>query len=171
MPANIEIKARIPSIEDLLPRAIALADERPQRFTQDDIFFDVTHGRLKLRVFGDGSGELIHYVRANGEAPRMSDYRIAPVIDPQTLRETLARACGEIGRVRKQRTLLLVGRTRIHLDRVEGLGEFLELEVVLRDGETEDAGRTTALALMAQLGVDADALVGRAYLDLLTELE
>lgn len=171
MPSNIEIKARIPSIDALLPRAIALADERPQRFTQDDIFFDVTHGRLKLRVFGDGSGELIHYVRANGEAPRKSDYRIASVIDPETLRETLARACGEIGRVRKQRTLLLVGHTRIHLDHVEGLGEFLELEVVLRDGETEEAGRATALALMAELGVDHTELVGRAYLDLLTELE
>jgi adenylate cyclase class IV len=55
----------------------------------------------------------------------------------------------------------------VHLDRVEGLGDFLELEVVLRDGEPLDAGVAEAHALMAQLGVAPDALIEGAYVDLL----
>ncbi|MCY1506240.1 putative adenylyl cyclase CyaB [compost metagenome] len=69
--------------------------------------------------------------------------------------------------MRKQRRLFLVGRTRVHLDRVEGLGEFLELEVVLQDGEPAEAGVAEAHALMARLGVAEDQLVQGAYVDLL----
>lgn len=69
--------------------------------------------------------------------------------------------------MRKQRRLFIVGRTRVHLDRVEGLGEFLELEVVLAQGEPAEAGIAEAHALMAQLGVDAGQLVQGAYVDLL----
>jgi adenylate cyclase class IV len=170
MPANVEIKARIASVDSLLPRATALADDPPQRIRQDDTFFAVAHGRLKLREFGDGSGELIHYERADADGPKRSDYAIAPVLEPEALREALARACGELGRVRKQRTLLLAGQTRIHLDQVEGLGDFLELEVVLQPGQTEDEGRAIALALMTELGIAPDALVSGAYLGLLAAI-
>ena len=69
--------------------------------------------------------------------------------------------------MRKHRTLYLVGRTRVHLDRVEGLGEFLELEVVLAEGETPDAGAKEARALMTALGLADDQLVEGAYVDLL----
>ena len=170
MPTNVEFKARIASVAALLPRAIALADDPPQRICHDDTFFDVAHGRLKLRVFGDGSGELIHYLRPDDDGPKRSDYVIAPVHSPELLRDVLAHACGQIGRVRKRRTLLLAGQTRIHLDQVEGLGDFLELEVVMREDQTEDEGRAIALALMAELGIGVQALVGRAYIDLLAEL-
>src|SRR5574343_1956244 len=121
MPAHVEIKARIPGVDALLPLARALADdEHPQRIVQDDTFFAVPHGRLKLRVFGDGSGELIHYHRADDDGPKRSDYLLSPVPEPESLREALVRACGLLGRVRKERLLLLAGATRIHLDRVEG---------------------------------------------------
>ena len=76
-------------------------------------------------------------------------------------------ALGAIGRVRKQRTLYLVGRTRVHLDRVESLGEFLELEVVLRDDETAEVGEAEARVLMGELGIAPAQLVEGAYLDLL----
>jgi predicted adenylyl cyclase CyaB len=69
--------------------------------------------------------------------------------------------------VRKQRRLFIVGRTRVHLDRVEGLGEFLELEVVLEEGEPAEAGMAEAHALMARLGIGTDQLVQGAYVDLL----
>ena len=79
----------------------------------------------------------------------------------------LTRACGTLGRVRKRRILVLVGGTRVHLDSVEGLGDFLELEVVLRPGQTVAEGEAIARDLMAQLGVPEQALVSGAYLDLL----
>ena len=168
MPANVEIKARITSVEALLPLARALGDdEHPQLIHQDDTFFAVPHGRLKLRVFGDGSGELIHYHRPDAHGPKLSDYVLAPAPEPESVREALTRACGQLGRVRKARILVLVGPTRIHLDRVEGLGDFLELEVTLADGQTEAEGTATAHALMARLGVAPDQLVSGAYLDLL----
>ena len=94
MPRNIEIKARIPSIEALLPRACALAGTQPQLIEQDDRFFAVAHGRLKLRLFADGSGELIHYHRPDGAAAKASDYVRVPVPDPPALHEALARANG-----------------------------------------------------------------------------
>jgi adenylate cyclase class IV len=167
MPRNIEIKARIESVEAVLPRAQALAGGAPELLVQDDSFFTVPHGRLKLREFADGSAELIHYQRADTAQAKASDYVRVPVPDAAALRAALARACGLQGRVRKQRWLLIKGATRIHLDRVEGLGDFMELEVVLRDDQADAEGADVAEALMRELGLaDAERLAG-AYLDLL----
>ena len=170
MPRNVEVKARIDSIEALLPRARALADGPETRIAQDDTFFACAHGRLKLRDFGDGTGELIHYERPDADGPRLSDYVRAPTADAAALREALTRAHGAasiLGRVRKVRWLLLAGATRLHLDRVEGLGEFLELEVVLRDDQTEAHGRAVADALLQRLGIAPQQHLRGAYLDLL----
>ena len=169
MARNVEIKARIDSVEALLPLALACADGPPELIAQDDTFFTCTSGRLKLRAFGDGRGELVAYQRPDAIGPKTSDYSIAPVADPDTLRATLARALGLAGRVVKRRTLLMAGRTRLHLDRVDGLGDFLELEVVLRDGECGADGEAIAHALLARLHIEPGALVAGAYVDLLAE--
>jgi adenylate cyclase class IV len=167
VPRNIEIKARITRVEALLPRAQALAGVAPELLAQDDTFFAVPHGRLKLREFADGSAELIHYHRPDTGEAKASDYVRAPVAEPAALREALARGCGLRGRVVKQRWLFIVGATRIHLDRVQGLGDFMELEVVLQPGQSDSQGTAIAESLMVELGLaDADRLAG-AYLDLL----
>ncbi len=192
MARNIEIKARLDSgtsgsIDALLPRALAIADGPPEAIAQDDTFFGVgssgggggsssgksgaAGGRLKLRVFRDGSAELISYRRADAAGPKLSAYVRAPVADPAALRRILGHALGEAGRVVKQRTLIMAGRIRIHLDRVVGLGEFLELEVVLTEGEDAATGVAEAEALLAQLGIRADQLVSGAYVDLLREAQ
>jgi adenylate cyclase class IV len=163
---NIEIKARIDSVEALLPRARAAAGGEPVLIEQDDSFFAAPHGRLKLRRFADGAAELIHYHRPDTGEAKASDYVRVPVPDPDALTEALARACGLLGRVRKQRWLLLAGATRIHLDRVEGLGDFMELEVVLREGQSDAEGAAVAEALMAELGLAEAPRLAGAYLDL-----
>jgi len=163
---NIEIKARAADIEALRSRIAPLADHGPVELLQDDWFFFCAAGRLKLRVFSAGKGELIFYRRPDQPGPKESQYWIAPTAAPDSLRETLARACGVAGRVRKQRTLFLIGRTRVHLDRVEGLGDWLELEVVLEEHETPAAGIAEAEKLMAQLGIEAAQLVDGSYVDL-----
>lgn len=167
MASNIEIKARIDILEALLPQVRKLADGDALMIEQDDTFFRVPHGRLKLRAFADGSAELIHYHRADTPEARASDYVRVPVADAAALHEALARACGVIGRVRKRRWLLRVGQTRVHLDRVEGLGDFMELEVVLPPGQADDDGRAIAERLMRELGLAAAPRLAGAYLDLL----
>jgi adenylate cyclase len=167
MARNIEIKARLTDIDATLALARPLADGEPQLIAQDDTFFTSAKGRLKLRAFADGRGELIYYERPDQAGPKTSFYVLSPTASPDTLREALTLAHGQIGRVRKLRTLLLAGRTRIHLDRVEGLGDFMELEVVLADDEPMQDGVAEAHALMAQLGIGADQLIDVAYLDLL----
>jgi adenylate cyclase len=167
MARNIEIKARLADIDATLALARPLADGAPELIAQDDTFFNAVKGRLKLRAFADGRGELIYYERPDHAGPKTSFYVLSPTASPDTLREALTLAHGQIGRVRKLRTLLLAGRTRIHLDRVEGLGDFMELEVVLADGEPMQDGVAEAHALMAKLGIGADQLIDVAYLDLL----
>jgi predicted adenylyl cyclase CyaB len=166
MARNIEIKACIDSVQALLPHARALADGPPELIEQDDTFFHAPHGRLKLRVLADGSGELIAYERADGLQARASDYVRVPVADPHAMREALARALGVRGRVRKRRWLLRAGPTRIHLDEVQGLGDFLELEVVMQEGEPDEAGVATAEALIEALGLGQAPRLAGAYLDL-----
>jgi len=167
MPRNIEIKARIGSVEALAPKVAAMADHGPIEISQDDTFFVCETGRLKLRVFSKEAGELIFYRRANQSGPKESFYVLSPTSAPETLRELLTLAYGLEGRVQKHRTLFLVGRTRVHLDKVAGLGHFLELEVVLEDTEPAEVGMREAHELMARLGVEPSQLVDGAYVDLL----
>jgi predicted adenylyl cyclase CyaB len=63
--------------------------------------------------------------------------------------------------------LYKIGNARIHVDDVEGLGCFLEIEVVLNQGQTTEEGVAVAEAIMQKLGIDPADLVGEAYIDLL----
>ncbi len=167
MPRNIEIKARIESTQALHAKVAGIATEGPIEIVQDDTFFVCESGRLKLRAFSVQAGELIFYRRADRKGPKESFYLRSPTSSPDTLRDTLSLALGQSGRVEKRRTLYLVGRTRVHLDEVKALGHFLEMEVVLDEGEAAEAGIEEAHALMARLGIDPSQLVEAAYVDLL----
>jgi predicted adenylyl cyclase CyaB len=169
MPRNIEIKAYIPNAEAVARQAAAIADQGPFELEQDDTFFPCESGRLKLRASSSGAGELIFYRRPNQPGPKESFYLVSPTSAPETLRQTLSLAYGQAGRVRKHRTLFMIGRTRVHLDDVQDLGHFLELEVVLNDGEPAEHGIREAHELIARLGVEPSQLVEGAYVDLLAE--
>ncbi len=110
---------------------------------------------------------MIHYDRADDAGPKTSRYTIAPTSDPDALRAILTATLGVVGVVRKRRWLYRVGQTRVHLDRVEGLGEFVGLEVVLRPGQPEAEGVVIADDLMARLGIGGAQLVESAYIDLM----
>lgn len=167
MPRNIEIKARIESVESLAPLVARLADDGPTEIFQDDTFFACRAGRLKLRAFSEHDGQLIFYQRPERAGPKESFYVISATSSPETLRQALSLAYGVVGRVRKHRTLFLVGRTRVHLDQVDGLGDFLELEVVLAEGEPQTAGIAVANELLAKLAIPQSQLIDKAYVDML----
>jgi adenylate cyclase len=167
MPHNIEIKAKLSDFPQTLRLAAEICGTEPEIIRQEDVFFCCAAGRLKLRIFSDGSAELIAYHRPDQTGPKTCSYVISPVPDPRSMRETLSRACGVRSVVRKRRQLFLAGRTRIHLDQVEGLGDFLELEVVMDAGEHDSVGVAEANELIAQLQVPTAALIDRAYVDLI----
>lgn len=167
MPTNIEIKARVGDREHVLAALTPMADAPPERIDQDDTFFECDGGRLKFRVLGPTRGVLIFYRRADEAGPKESHYLHSETSDPDGLRAVLAAAYGETGRVRKRRDLFRVGRARVHVDRVEGLGDFLEVEITVDDGVTPESAAAEAHRLVGALGISADALVEGAYVDLL----
>jgi len=195
MPANIEIKARVRDFAALRARAEALSNVPVQVIPQEDTFFNVAQGqpgarqdagqlrwrrhavsiahaphdtgRLKLRVLAANRAQLIFYSRPDQSGPKRSDYHIHETADPAGLKNVLALALGVRGVVRKTRYLYLAGETRIHLDDVEGLGQFMELEVVLRPDQTDAEGQAIAADLMSKLGVAETDLLDGAYMDLL----
>jgi predicted adenylyl cyclase CyaB len=164
---NVEIKARVRDADGLRALAESIADGDAELIVQHDSFYRCPDGRLKLRRFADGSGELIFYRRDDSTGPRESHFIKSPTADPESLHEALGAALGVLGELRKRRTLFMVGQTRVHLDDVEGLGSFLELEVVLDDAQSLEEGSRIARELMATLGVSDEDLVPVAYIDLL----
>ena len=167
MPANIEIKARARAPERQRRLAVALSDFPEQRLEQTDTYFNAPRGRLKLREY-EGTGELIYYQRPDQNGPKRSDY-LRPTIDrPAELKTLLTAALGVRGVVRKTRWLSLRGPTRIHFDEVNGLGCFIELEVVLAQEQTDAQGAAVAADLMRRLEIEPADLIEGSYIDLLT---
>jgi predicted adenylyl cyclase CyaB len=167
MPSNIETKARVADMKRLRRAVETLCGPTGEVLLQEDTFFDVRKGRLKLRAFPGGRGELIWYERPDEPGPKKSDYIIAPVADAAALKAILEHVLRVRAVVRKKRTLYMSGQTRIHLDEVEGLGNFMELEVVLATGQPEEEGRRIAEALLRELAIPSDDLCTRAYVDML----
>ena len=167
MPSNIEIKARVRDFDEIRQRAESLSDTPLQVILQEDIFFNTEHGRLKLRILAFDRAQLIYYLRSDREGPKRSDYHIFETQDPENLKLVLDLDYGIRGIVKKTRYLCIVGQTRVHLDDVEGLGQFMELEVVLQEGQSHAEGEEIAKGLMSSLGVERSDLLEGAYMDLM----
>jgi predicted adenylyl cyclase CyaB len=167
MPTNIEIKAVLTDRAAAERIAARLSDTGPEVIEQEDHFFPCESVRLKLRILASDSGELIRYDRSNLAEARPSNYLIARTSDPHVLLEILTATLGQSGSVKKTRKLYLVGQTRIHIDQVEGLGDFLELEVVLRPGQSDAEGKTIASRLLSAFEINQHQLLSDAYIDLL----
>ncbi|KAF0249368.1 MAG: hypothetical protein FD167_1235 [bacterium] len=167
---NIEIKAKAHNWTKLQHTVAALSDTPVEVLKQEDIFFPAQTGRLKLRIFDSSYGELIHYERPNVAQTKESSYIISKTNDPISLKITLSNALGVVGVVKKTRLLYFTGQTRIHLDDVVGLGNFLELEYVLKSEEKINIANEIVLDLMRYLEITNNDLINCAYIDLLAAL-
>jgi homotetrameric cytidine deaminase len=164
---NVELKAHDPDPARTLARALAAGAEERGVLRQRDTYFAVPRGRLKLREEEPGGAVLIAYERPDEGAERVSDYRLVPVPEPEPLRAALTAANGVAVVVDKRRRLLLWERTvRIHLDEVDGLGSFLEIEAVAEPGSDLSRERDQVARLRALLEVRDDALLEGSYADL-----
>jgi adenylate cyclase class IV len=163
VPRNLELKCRIASVADAGERARLLGATPQGVLIQEDTYFPVPHGRMKLREFGDGASELIAYERPNQEGERWSTYRKVDVSGCRDLKAALCEGIGVSRIVKKKRRLFLIPGARIHLDEVENLGNFLEFEVTLPG--MEEAGALMK-KLMDGFGVRAEDGIAGSYADM-----
>lgn len=164
MPRNLELKCRISSLDPAVASARAIGASDHGILVQEDTYFHVSHGRLKLRLHAGGSTELIAYRRPDREGERWSDYRRIDVSAVPGLKEALSLTLGVACVVQKRRHLFLIPEARIHLDEVDGLGSFIEFEVT---NEAESRAREVMEGLCASFGVRMEQGIGGSYSDLL----
>uniref|UniRef100_A0A914C549 Rap-GAP domain-containing protein n=1 Tax=Acrobeloides nanus TaxID=290746 RepID=A0A914C549_9BILA len=141
---------------------------RAQLSVNHDTFFNSPNGRLKLREFcglGQEEAELIFYDRPDTEGPKLSSFVKASINDPKNVKEALKMSAGIKAELHKTRTLFVYDQTRIHLDEVQDLGDFMELEVCLRDDQTVEEGQHIAFEIMEKLQIPKEALMSGAYVD------
>jgi adenylate cyclase class IV len=174
VPRNLELKVSATRVQlgAVQQAAIDLGVTNFATFTQIDTYFAVRNGRLKLREIQSpasaGNAELLSYQRANESGSRWSDYRRVE-LSPDTARQlldTLAGACGVTVVVEKRRLVGIWGRTRIHLDTVDRLGCFIELETVAGPEDVEDDVRDEHDWVVAKLGIAGFPVVAGSYSDL-----
>jgi adenylate cyclase, class 2 len=166
---NVELKATDPDPgrSRAACERIGCSDEGVLR--QRDTYFDVRDGRLKLRRQRSGDAELaqlIHYRRPDEPRQRTSAYTIVDVADPDGLESMLATALGVTIVVDKRRHLYLWHDVRIHLDEVDGLGAFVELEAVAPEASDLSAEHDKVARLRDQLGITDERLCATGYAQL-----
>ena len=164
MPTNLELKARYPSPHKAHECAAACGAVRQGTLIQQDTYFRVPRGRLKLREAEGETAELIYYERSEEGTERWSRFTREPVGEPGGLVHVLEDAFGVLAVVRKRRELYLFRDARIHIDDVEGLGTFVEFEVT--GGETP-ATLVTMTELRGAFGICDDSLIKVSYSDMI----
>jgi predicted adenylyl cyclase CyaB len=162
--ANLELKARCADLAAARERALRLATSHVGLDHQVDTYFRTARGRLKLRESRLSGGQLVPYLRDDLRGVRRADYRVVPVADPAGTKALLAEILGVHRVVEKEREIFLHENVRIHLDRVKGLGSFVELEAVFGgDPADEPAQRRLLERLADALGVRPQDVVAGSY--------
>jgi homotetrameric cytidine deaminase len=150
----VELKALDPDPARSLAVCRELGAEDRGVLRQRDTYFRTRSGRLKLREEEPGAAVLIQYDRPDAPEARESRYRLTPVEDPDDLRESLDAALGTLVVVDKERHLFLWDGVRIHLDTVDGLGSFVELEGVAPADSDLRPEREKVARLQRELGIE-----------------
>ncbi|MDA0683310.1 MAG: class IV adenylate cyclase [Bacteroidetes bacterium] len=165
---NIEIKARCDDHDHIRRVLSDMGSRLVGTDHQVDTYFQVPEGRLKLRE-GSIENSLIFYQRSDQAGPKRSDvqlYRVKPP-DP-SLKKVLGEALGIFVVVDKQREIHFVDNVKIHLDRVQELGTFLEIEAIDADGtHSQDTLQAQCEEFMRLFDVQESDLLEDSYSDML----
>ncbi len=168
MATNLEFKAKCQSRAALYPKLADLNAVHHDTLHQVDTYFQSPTGRLKLREVDDTvEGWLIYYERPNHHDSRYSQYQLCEIADPGSLKNLLTAALGVKTIVRKEREVWMFKNTRIHLDTVADLGEFIELETVFQ-GQMEAEAIDEHQHVKNTLYLDTAESVAVSYSDLVT---
>jgi homotetrameric cytidine deaminase len=164
---NVELKARDPDPDATLRAALGHGARDAGLLCQRDTYFAGRDGRLKLRVEHDGPAQLVAYARDDAAQARLSSYHLVDVPDPDALRTALDAALGTVVDVVKRRRLLLWRDVRIHLDDVDGLGAWVELEAVAPPDSDLSSEHALVAELSEVLGIVPERIVAEGYAALL----
>ena len=167
MPVNLELKLRVESHTKLKQLLSEIKAERKGILNQEDIYYKVKDGILKLRT-ENGNETLIFYRREEKKSNRWSDYYLLKFNNGEG-KNFFNRIFESEVIVKKKRELFYYDNTRIHLDTVEQLGKFLELETLVINGKADAKKRFTKIIKLLEL--DNSKEIRRSYRDLLIELK
>jgi adenylate cyclase class IV len=166
VPRNLELKAIDPDPAATLEAALALGAEDRGTLVQRDTYFHAVTGRMKLREAPPEPAQLIGYARADRADPAVSADTIVAALDPEALGALPEQTLGVRAVVEKARRLLVWRDVRIHLDRVAGLGDFVELEAAGDAPGGPAAQEPKVSELRRALAIADEHLVARGYGDL-----
>ncbi len=167
MPLNVEIKARSSQIKTVR----RLLENQVARFVgvdhQVDTYFKVARGRLKLRE-GNIENALIHYSRSDQAGPKKSEVLLYQSPTTANLKEVLEAALDKLVVVDKMREIYFIDNVKFHLDKVQDLGTFVEIEAIDQDGTIGEEKLQEQCNYYLQLfQTPAEDLVSYSYSDLL----
>lgn len=160
---NVELKARLASLEVARGIAEQFASQRIGLLEQTDTYFHCQTGRLKLRETVGAKACLIWYARPDILGPKASEYCLVPVENAEILKQSLAAALDIRCLVKKRREVYVYRNVRIHLDDVEELGMFLEFEAVLEANEADADGHAQVEYLTERFGIVPSDLLQGSY--------
>lgn len=164
---NLELKAVFRDIEGARFLALNFGAEHQWTREQKDTYFKCDHGKLKLREVSDKPAELISYHRPEVAQAKISDYNIYKVNEPQHLKKVLAAVLPQTVVVKKQRDLYLWKNVRIHVDKVDTLGVFIEFEAVIDEMNGPRISQERIDLLTAHFGIKVDDKIKVGYFELL----
>lgn len=165
---NLEIKARYDNHADLLKSMRSLGARKVKVMRQIDTYFSFPDGRLKLREFDKGVAELIVYRRPEKSHVRWSDYSYIKINNPKEVKKVLSFLFGVKVIVTKTRVLYLYKNARIHVDTVKNLGRFMEIEVLVKNGERQ--AEVLMNTLLTHLNIPSKDFIKVSYSDLLAKI-
>ncbi len=167
MNKNLEIKVKLKDLNktrNLLHLLCKGKKVFQQKQHQEDIYYCVNKGRLKLRIIDKMTGNLIHYFRSNESVKRVSNYTISETVTPKELNSILSSLYGVLIKVKKLREITIINNVRIHIDKVIGLGNYLEIEVII---DSIKAARKTMADMIKGLELEEDKFIKQSYSDLI----
>jgi len=136
---------------------------------QIDTYFKVNNGRLKLRE-GKIENHLIHYQRENKEGPKQSDVTLFKSDPKSSLKEILTKALGILVVVDKKREIYFIDNVKFHIDNVEDLGTFVEIEAIGNDGTIgKDKLLEQCQFFLDLFKISQEDLISVSYSDLLLQ--
>lgn len=169
MPLNFEFKARTQQLNEL---ERVLLEQGPRFAGEDlqcDTYFHVPKGRLKLRE-GNIENALIHYERENLAASKVSKVLLYEQAPDKNLKDILSKALGIKVVVAKRRRIYFIGNVKFHFDKVEGLGEFVEVEAIDTEGNIGSDQLARQCSEYAGLfGINGDDYVAESYSDMMLQ--